>query len=241
MAQKITRKDLKRNELAETVNKTVGFVSLHKKGVTETTAIAIAVAAVAAGIVAYRLYIAAAAGHELSAALEILSTPIAGQPNASGAAKTYPSAAERDKEADAHLRKAAAHSSTSAGRAAAVILAARDPKAPGTADALMRVAREGKAEVAAAAEIDAARWLAAQGRTVEAADRLKRAIESQEIRAPKDSLLFALGEIYEKAGQTADARAAFQRLVNDYPNSPYRADARSKLPGAQGPGAFNPS
>jgi len=241
MAQKITRKDLKRNELAETVNKTVGFVSVHRRGVTEAIAIAIGVAVVAAGIVAFRLYLAAAAGRELSTALEILSTPITGQPAAAGAPKTYPSAAEREKAAEVHLRKAASHPSTTAGRAAAVIVAARDPKATGSSETLMRVAREGKAEVAASAEIDAARWLAASGKVTEATDRLKRAIESPDVRAPKDALLFALGEIYDKAGQTADARAAFQRLVNDYPNSAYRTDARAKLPGAPVPGAFNPS
>ncbi len=241
MAQKITRKDLKRNELAETVNRTVGYVSEHRRGVSEGIAIAIGVAVIAALIVAYRLYIAAAAGRELSTALGILSTPIAGQSAASGAVKTYPSGADRDRDAETHLRKAASHPGTSAGRAAEVILAARDPKAANASETLMRVAREGKAEVAAAAEIDAARWLAASGKTAEAAERLKRAIESQEVRAPKDALLFALGEIYEKSGQTTDARAAFQRLVNDYPNSAYRTDARSKLPGGQAPGGFNPS
>ena len=82
--------------------------------------------------------------------------------------------------------------------------------------------------------------LASQGKTTEAAERLKRAIESSDVRAPKDTFLFALGEIYEKAGLAADAKATFQRLVNDYPNSPYRQDARAKLPGASGQAALCP-
>ncbi len=242
MKQKITRKDLKRNELAETVTKTVDYVSHHRRGVTESMVIAAGVAVVVAGIFAFRLYLGALAGRELSAGLEVLATPIAGQSSAAGAAKTYPTAAERDKQAEPHLRRAASHPSTSAGRAAAVILAARDAGTAGASETLARVAREGKAEVAAAAEIDAARLLASQGKTTEAADRLKRAIESPDVRAPKDALLFTLGEIYEKAGQSADAHAAYQRLVNDYPNSAYRTDARAKLPGAQGPPGFaNPS
>jgi outer membrane protein assembly factor BamD (BamD/ComL family) len=61
---------------------------------------------------------------------------------------------------------------------------------------------------------------------------LKRAIESPSSAAPKDSLLFALGEIYEDSGSATDARATFQRLVTDYPNSPYRNDARLKIPGS---------
>ena len=61
---------------------------------------------------------------------------------------------------------------------------------------------------------------------------MKRAIESPASPAPKDALLFALGEIYEDAGSASDAKATFQRLVSDYPNSPYRNDARQKIPGS---------
>ena len=40
MAQKITRRDMKRNDLAETVGKTVDYVSHHRRGVTEGIAVA---------------------------------------------------------------------------------------------------------------------------------------------------------------------------------------------------------
>jgi tetratricopeptide (TPR) repeat protein len=72
--------------------------------------------------------------------------------------------------------------------------------------------------------------LAAQGKSAEAIDRLKRAIESSSTAAPKDALLFTLAQIYEASGAAADARATYQRLLTDYPNSPYRADARQKVP-----------
>jgi tetratricopeptide (TPR) repeat protein len=242
MTQKITRRDMKRNELAETVGKTVDYVSHHRRGVTEGMAIAAGAIAVVGGILAWRVYVAAVAGRELSAGLEILATPIAEQSAAAGAVKTYPSAAERERQAEPHLRKAASHAGTTAGRAATVILAARNASPAGGTEALARVAREARGEVAAAAEIDVARLLVSQGKTSEAAERLKRAIESSDVRAPKDALLFTLGEVYEKAGQTGDAQATFQRLVNDYPKSPYRTDARAKLPSAPGPaGLPNPS
>ncbi|HYV41625.1 MAG TPA: tetratricopeptide repeat protein, partial [Thermoanaerobaculia bacterium] len=170
------------------------------------------------------------AGKELSAALAALDTPIAGQPAALGAAKTFTTAQVRDKETDGHLRKAAGYPGTTAGRAAALILAARD-KAP-NAETFARTARVAKAEVAASAELDAARLLAAQGKKTEAIDRLKRAIESPVSAAPKDALLFALGQVYEDSGSASDARATFQRLITDYPNSPYRNDARQKIPGS---------
>jgi len=72
--------------------------------------------------------------------------------------------------------------------------------------------------------------LQASGKTSEAIDRLKRAIESPAATVPKDALLFALAGVYEASGASSDARATYQRIVSDYPNSPYRPDAREKLP-----------
>jgi len=231
MTQKIRRRDLKRNELAETMGRTVGYVTEHRRGVTEAIAIAAGIAILVGGFFAYRLWTARNAGRVLSEALSVLDTPLASSPDAAGAPKTYPSEAERRKAADALLEKAAGHGSTPSGRAAQVLLAAGGADKPGqTVDAFEKAARQGKSVTAAAAELDAAKLLAAQGKTTEAIERLKRAIDSTSSPAPKDALLFTLGQVYEQSGAMADARAAYQRLINEYPASPYRSDARQKVP-----------
>lgn len=229
MTRKLTRKDMKRNDLVETMGRTVDYVSHHRRGVTEGAVILAGVFLLAAGFVAFRSYRENEAGRELSAALAALAAPVAGQPAAANATRTFATAAERDREAEDHLKKAAGSGGTAAGRAAGVILAARNPSSSDAAERLARAARSGKAEVAAAAELDQARLLASAGKTQEAIDRLKSAIESSDSAAPKDAMMFTLAEIYEKSGAAADARATYQRLVSDYPNSPYRADARQKL------------
>jgi tetratricopeptide (TPR) repeat protein len=213
------------------MGRTVDYVSHHRRGVTEGIVAAAVLVALVAGFFALRAYRANQAGRELSAGLGALDTPIAGTPAAAGVLKPFPNAAARDKEADDHLKKAADHPGTAAGQAAALILASRG-KTPNPGESFARAARDGKAEVAAAAELDAARLLASQGKKSVAIDRLKRAIESPSSAAPKDALLFALGQIYEDSGSASDARATFQRLVTDYPNSPYRNDARQKIPGS---------
>ena len=229
MPHKISRRDLKRNDLADTMGKTVDYVSHHRRGVTEGLAIAIGVVLLAAGFVLFRTLRENEAGRELSAGLAALEAPLVGTPAAASASRTFATAAERDREALDHLRKAADKKGTVAGRAAGVILAAREPKAPDTPERLARAARSGRGEIAVAAELGHARLLATSGKTAEAIDRLKRAIESNDSPATKDALMFALAEIYEQTGATADARATYQRLVSDYPNSPYRPDARQKL------------
>lgn len=228
---RIKRKELKRNELAETFGRTVDYVSHHRRGAIEAIAAAVAVLALAAGFFLFRSWREHQAGRELSAALEILEAPLASDPDATSAPRTFPTADARESEAAKLLRQAAKKGGTDAGRAAQVILAARMEKPAAAAETLAKAARRARAEVAAVAEIDVARLLAAQGKTTEAIDRLKRAIESPETSAPKDALLFTLAETYEKAGSSVDARATFQRLVNDYPNSPYKNDARQKIGG----------
>ncbi len=229
MTQKINRRDLKRNELADTVGKTVDYVAGHRRGVTEAVAIAIGVGVLIGGFFVYRAWLERSAGKSLSQALSILGTPLASEQP--GAPKTFPSAAERRTAAEKLLTQAASHTSTPSGRAAQVILAADGADKPGqTIDVFEKAARQGRSESAAAAEIDAAKMLAAGGKTTEAVERLKRAIESPSSPAPKDALLFALAGIYEQSGAASDARATYQRLITDYPNSPYRADARQKVP-----------
>jgi tetratricopeptide (TPR) repeat protein len=228
---RIKRKELKRNDLAETFGRTVDYVSHHRRGATEAIGAAAAVLALAAGFFLFRGWREHQAGKELSVALEILESPLASDPAAASAPRTFPTAEARESEAAKHLREAAKRGGSDAARAARVILAARTEKPAVAAETLAKAAREARAEVAAVAEIDAARLLAAEGKTTEAIDRLKRAIESPESAAPKDALLFTLAETYEKAGSSADARATYQRLVNDYPNSPYRSEAQQKISG----------
>lgn len=226
---RITRRQLKRNELAETFGRTVDYVSHHRRGATEAIAAGVAILLLAAGFLLFRGWRERSAGRELSEALAILEAPLASDPAAATAARTFATAAEREREASRHLEAAAKKGGTQAGRAARVIVAARSEKATESVTTLTKVARDAELEVAAAAEIDAARLLAASGKATEAIDRLKRAIESPKSAAPKDVLLFVLAETYEKSGAAVDARGTYQRIVNDYPNSPYRSAAREKL------------
>ena len=140
MTSKFRRQDLKRNELAETMGKTVDYVSGHRKGVTEALTIVAAIAALAGAVLLYRAWSERSAGRSLSEALTILETPLASENT--GAPKTFASSAERRASADPLLRKAAAHGSTASGRAAQVILAANGAdKATQEVDVFEKAAR----------------------------------------------------------------------------------------------------
>ena len=195
MKEKLTRNDLKRNDLADTVSRTVEYVSSHRRGVTEGIAIAAGLAVLAAGFFLVKAYREGRAGRELSAGLAALQAPLSTDPGASASPQSFATASARDKTANDHFRKAAGYGGTAPGRAAAVILAARSDKPAAAAETFARAARDGESEVAAAAAIGAARLLASQGKASEAIERLKRAIESPAATMPKDALLFALAQV----------------------------------------------
>jgi tetratricopeptide (TPR) repeat protein len=227
MAKKLRREDLRRDEVMETVGKGLQYVSVHRKGSAETVGIAVALAALIGAFVWFRAHREAQAADHLSRALTALSAPLAGDPSAGTAAKTYPNAAERSADANRELAAAADFGATRSGREAAVVLAAQG--ASKDAGAFDRFARGGKNAVAAAAEIDSYRAMSESGKTTEAIAAVKRAIETSTTAVPKDALLAELGALYERSGSPADAKATYQRLVGEYPDSPYTSEAQSRI------------
>ena len=167
-----------------------------------------------------------AAGTALSAGLATLETPLASEPAAQGAAKTYPTRPSERARPKRTGRKPL-RTGNSRGPGGRVVLAARGEKGTDAQEVLARAARDGTAEIAAAAEIDTARLLASQGKTTEAIDRLEASPSTQpDSPAPKDALLFALAQIYERTGLEPMRQATYQRLVTDFPASPYRGEAQ---------------
>jgi TolA-binding protein len=51
---------------------------------------------------------------------------------------------------------------------------------------------------------------------------------------PVDGILMQLAHAYEAAGKTGDARQAFKRIVDEFPQSPYAADAKRAMEGLKG-------
>ena len=63
-------------------------------------------------------------------------------------------------------------------------------------------------------------------RTIE---ELERAAASDEPRLPKDAILAMLAEAYESDGNGSKARDAWQRIANEFPDSPYALDAQRRI------------
>ena len=66
----------------------------------------------------------------------------------------------------------------------------------------------------------------AEGKAEDVAAELQAELDSIEKDLPEDVLLFELAQTRDALGQSEEARELYQRLVDEYPQSPYSAEAR---------------
>lgn len=69
----------------------------------------------------------------------------------------------------------------------------------------------------------------ASGQGAEVAGDLEAMIVGQRQGLPRDAALFKLGELFVTSGEPERARTYFERLVEEFPESPYLMNARLKL------------
>jgi TolA-binding protein len=70
---------------------------------------------------------------------------------------------------------------------------------------------------------------AAQGQYDQAINAFKELAQRKDGPLPVDGILMQLGRTYLDAGKRADAQQIFNRLVEEFPDSPFTADARREL------------
>jgi TolA-binding protein len=68
----------------------------------------------------------------------------------------------------------------------------------------------------------------AQGKAEEVAAQLEAMLAESEKPLPEDVILFELAAVRERLGRTAEALAAYQRIVDEFPRSPFVREAQQK-------------
>lgn len=232
---KISRKELKENELEHALVEARDYVVSHEATAKRWTAIGVG-AAVLVGLVWGGLALRARRlDARFSQALAVFDAPLASDGAGTPPGTTvFKDAAERTEAAKKQLRELAEDAPGSrSGQAARTMLLALEggPTPPARLlDGARELARREPGSVASG--VAALSWLeaeAAAGRVKEAISSAKGFLESAEPPLPKDVLLFTLARLYEKDGQLAEAKTSYQRVVSDYPDSPMRFEAQQKV------------
>ena len=232
------RHHLKENEVRLLTRQARSLVVARKR---ETAAILIAVAAMSAlaiGYYAWYGHVQSRAHDMLAAALTVEEARVAPPAVPGGTAVlvpgSYPSERARAESALVKFKATAdAYPSSDAGifaryKEATTLVALGRP-----ADAVSRyqdvIARAGNGFYGQTARLGLARAQAFAGQYDQAINSFKDLAQRKDGSLPIDGILMQLGQVYLDAGKRSDAQQTFNRVVDEFPTSPYTSEARQQL------------
>ena len=234
------RHQLKQNEFAVTAGRVLTTLSHHQRRVRLILIAVLALVVVVAVIMSVRGRREDRAGEQLGIALAMLDATIAPAPTIPGAqqaANTFPTEQARAEAALAAFQRVADdYPSTDAGLAARYHAGGELLSLGRTADAIAAyqdvAGRAGRSSVyGPMARLGLAQARAAAGEHDEAIKTLTDLSGERDGTLPVDGVLMQLARVSLMAGKTDEARAALRRVVDEFPESGYAADAQQQLTG----------
>lgn len=231
------RHHLKQNDLAIQTQRLASQLAGSRNQILGIIAAVIIVVGVVFGYFYFRGRTNDRVSAQLGSALQITAAPIVPAPTVPGAtqaAGTYPNETARAEAAIAAFQQLIdAYPSHEGGTAAryhrASVLLTLDRAADaekGFADA---IAHGGSSIYAEMARMGRAQALAAQKKFDDAIRELTDLSGRRDGALPIDGVLMELARVNRKAGKPQEARAAFRRVVDEFPDSPYANEARQQL------------
>lgn len=230
------RHQLKQNDFATTA---VGLVEDLRANQSRAVAIAVAVLVVlgiGAGVYYWRTSQANRAGALLGVALTVSQGPIAPPSTLPGATQAPGSHASAKARSEAAVKAfdavVAAYPSTDAAIAADYLAGGELLSLGRTADAEARfnkVIATNSAVYAPMARLGLAEARLVAGKFDEAVKMFSDLSSERDGALPVDGVLMQLADAQVKAGKSQDARATYKRVVDEFGESPYAADARQRM------------
>jgi TolA-binding protein len=212
------RHELKQNEFAEVAMRSLHWMEANRERAVTLGVVVALIVVVAGGYAWWRRTASNEAGGLLGAAAAVAQAPIAPAPTVPGAtqqAGTYPTETARAEAAlSAYEQVVEQFPSSDAALTARYTI--------GTL--LLEIGRAAEAEVRFT-EVEGA----VQGKYDDAIALFTELSADRASQLPLDGILIQLARASAQAGRVDDARAAFRRIVDEFPASSYAAEARQEL------------
>ena len=240
MNQRLTRKEMKRDELSTALGRGYDYAESHVRNILLVLGAAVAVGLLVGLFFMYRSGRAEEAGKALTQALEVYQAPIdpaAPKPD-DPEAPTFADVAARQAKAKALFQ--ALHDdygSTIAGDIAgdiAAIYLAQIAMAEGQPDRARELWNEFLEEheghlLAGQTRVNLLRLDRSQGKAQQVADQLAAMLDDPEPPLPQDIVLSELAVTQEQLGKKKEAIQSYERLATEFPQSPFARDAQQKI------------
>jgi tetratricopeptide (TPR) repeat protein len=229
------RRHLKQNEFEALTLQAMDAFGAKRREITTLALVLAVVGLAAASYYGWHKYRQDKAHALLADAMVVQEARVGPPADATGAAgKTFPTERERSQEAVKKYKVAAdAYPSTDAGIFARYQEASLDVSLGDTADAIKAyqsvVDRAGDGIYGQMAKLGLAEAYARGGQFEQAITSYKELAQRKDGQLPIDGILIQLGRTYREAGKTADAQQTFNKLVEEFPESPFTADAKREI------------
>ena len=230
------RHHLKENELRTFAKHAAEAVEARGRESTIVLAVVVVIAALALAYFGWRGRVNAKADTLLAEAMTVAEARI-GPPPAPGTPAGglyFPTERERSQAALTKFKTAAdAYPSTDAGifaryqEATTTLTLGNSMQA--TAVFQQVIDKAGDGFYGQMARLGHAESMARAGQYDQAINTFKEMSQRKDGPLPVDGILMQLGKTYLEAGKRADAQQTFNRLIEEYPESPFTSDARREL------------
>ena len=230
------RHHLKDNELAHLASAARATVESRKNQVTSVVIAIVVILATAIGYTAWRGRVQARAGSLLAEAMAVQDARV-GAPEAPGgpsAGPSYPTEKDKNEAALSKLKVVSEqYPTTEAGifarfREGGIQMALANPREAATAYQQV-IDKSGDGIYGQMARLGLAEAQVRSGEFEKAIETYKALAERKDGPLPVDGILVQLGRTYVEAGKPSDAQQVFDRVVQEFPDSSFIADARREL------------
>lgn len=235
MAARLTRKEMKQDKFVEDVNIAYSYASSHRNFIIGSIVGAIVIVAAVWGIWTYRANNEEKAQSRLGEAITIMDSPTSASPGADPSSIKYKSEDEKIAKALPILEGVAkSYAGTDAADVAQIYLARIAVSKGDVATARTKLEAFVKEHpdhmLATTAQLSLYELDLASGDPKKVATEIEQKVNSQNSKVPTDALLSLLAKAYEMSGNHAKARDVYQRIITEFPDSPYTLDAQRAAP-----------
>jgi predicted negative regulator of RcsB-dependent stress response len=236
MNQRLTRKEIKRDDFAAAVGRSVEYAESHVRTILYAIGGVLALGAVAAGIWFYLGSRKQDANEALAAATKVYQAPIAAtgaKPNDSSEPSFATEAARRARAKELLQKVRDDYGMSDAADVAGLYLAqiAADAGRLDEARKLWSdfIDEHGDSMLASEARLNLIDLDRKQGKAEQVVKDLQAMLEKGESPLPQDVILNELGKTQEQLHRPTEAVQSYQRILDEFPQSPYRQEAQQKV------------
>lgn len=236
MNQRLTRKEIKRDDFAAAVGRSVEYAESHVRTIVYAIGGALLLIALAVGIYFYRGKVRQEANEALAKATAVYQAPIqaAGAKPNDPTTPSFATEAARQARAKELLQKVRDdYGSTDAADVAGLYLA-QIAAHEGRIEEARKLWTDfiddhGDSMLAGEARLNLIDLDRKQGKGEQVVQDLRSMLEKSDAPLPQDVILNELGKTLEQLKRPQEALQSYQRIVDEFPQSPYRQEAQEKI------------